>query len=179
MRWSGTWSSHDRMDSRRRYCLLITAHEATRRGCWALPKQNGTLQELSIWWGMTLMSWGQWSSIILLLSSMLADDLQVRAWQKGLRLVSNISALISNGGKWPLKRSIKPWCWLKAMKRWAYEVQSQKSLWGWGRPRIVKAPSPISGKIPMGLSCYPQQFWQRVKDNQWAGNHTGKHHSNP
>ena len=25
--------NHDRMDSGRRYCLLITVHEATRRGC--------------------------------------------------------------------------------------------------------------------------------------------------
>ena len=30
--------NHDRMDSGRRYCLSITAHEATRGGCWALPK---------------------------------------------------------------------------------------------------------------------------------------------
>ena len=30
--------NHDRMDSGRRYCLLIIVHEATRRGCWALPK---------------------------------------------------------------------------------------------------------------------------------------------
>ena len=26
------FQNHDRMDSRRRYCLLITVHEATRRG---------------------------------------------------------------------------------------------------------------------------------------------------
>ena len=30
--------NHDRMDSGRRYCLLITVHEATRRGHWALSK---------------------------------------------------------------------------------------------------------------------------------------------
>ena len=30
--------NHDRMDSGRRYCLLITVHEVTRRGHWALPK---------------------------------------------------------------------------------------------------------------------------------------------
>ena len=30
--------NHDRMDSGRRYCLLITVHEATWRGCRALPK---------------------------------------------------------------------------------------------------------------------------------------------
>ena len=30
--------NHDRMDSGRRYCLLITVHEATRRACQALPK---------------------------------------------------------------------------------------------------------------------------------------------
>ena len=30
--------NHDRMDSGRRYCLLITVHEATRRGCQALSK---------------------------------------------------------------------------------------------------------------------------------------------
>ena len=30
--------NHDRMDSGRRYCLLITVHKATRRGCRALPK---------------------------------------------------------------------------------------------------------------------------------------------
>ena len=30
--------NHDRMDSGRRYCLLITVHEATKRGCQALPK---------------------------------------------------------------------------------------------------------------------------------------------
>ena len=30
--------NHDRIDSGRRYCLLITVHEATRRGCQALPK---------------------------------------------------------------------------------------------------------------------------------------------
>ena len=46
----------------------------------------------------------------------------------------------------------------------AYEAQSQKSLQGWGRPRITKPPSPIPGKIPMRLNCSPQQFQQRVKD---------------
>ena len=30
--------NHDRMDSGRRYCLLITVHKATRKGCQALPK---------------------------------------------------------------------------------------------------------------------------------------------
>ena len=30
--------NHDRIDSGRRYCLLITVHEATRRGCQALPR---------------------------------------------------------------------------------------------------------------------------------------------
>ena len=30
--------NHDRMNSGRRCCLLITVHEATKRGCWALPK---------------------------------------------------------------------------------------------------------------------------------------------
>ena len=30
--------NHDRMNSGRRYCLLITVHEATKRGHWALPK---------------------------------------------------------------------------------------------------------------------------------------------
>ena len=29
---------HDRMDTGRRYCLLITVHEATKKGYWALPK---------------------------------------------------------------------------------------------------------------------------------------------
>ena len=51
----------------------------------------------------------------------------------------------------------------------AYEAQSQKSLQGRGRPRIVKPSSPIPGKIPMRLNCPPQQFQQRVKDNQWTG----------
>ena len=31
----------------------------------------------------------------------------------------------------------------------------------------------------MGLSCSPQQFQQRVKDNWWAGYHSDKCHSNP
>ena len=35
--------NHDRMDSGRRYCLLITVHEATRRGCQALPKVKWNL----------------------------------------------------------------------------------------------------------------------------------------
>ena len=30
--------NHDRMDSGRRYCFLITVHETPRRGCQALPK---------------------------------------------------------------------------------------------------------------------------------------------
>ena len=30
--------NHDRMNSGRRCCLLITVHEATKRGCRALPK---------------------------------------------------------------------------------------------------------------------------------------------
>ena len=30
--------NHDRMDSRRRYCLLTTIHEATHKGCRALLK---------------------------------------------------------------------------------------------------------------------------------------------
>ena len=33
-----THSNHDRMYSGRRYCLLVTIHEATHRGCRALPK---------------------------------------------------------------------------------------------------------------------------------------------
>ena len=40
--------NHDRMDSGRRYCLLITVHKATRRGCWALLKMKWNLQELLI-----------------------------------------------------------------------------------------------------------------------------------
>ena len=32
--------NHDRMYSGRRYCLLITVHEATKRGCQALPKSK-------------------------------------------------------------------------------------------------------------------------------------------
>ena len=32
--------NHDRMFSGRRYCLLITVHEATKRGHWALPKSK-------------------------------------------------------------------------------------------------------------------------------------------
>ena len=32
--------NHDRMNSGRRYCLLITVHEATKRGHRALPKSN-------------------------------------------------------------------------------------------------------------------------------------------
>ena len=32
--------NHDRMNSGRRYCLLITVHEATKRGHWALPKSK-------------------------------------------------------------------------------------------------------------------------------------------
>ena len=31
----------------------------------------------------------------------------------------------------------------------------------------------------MGLNCSPQQFQQRVKDNRWAGYHSGKCYSNP
>ena len=61
----------------------------------------------------------------------------------------------------------------------AYEAQSQKSLQRWGRPRIPKPSFPIPEKIPMGLNCSPQHFQQREKDNQWAGCHSGKHHSNP
>ena len=34
------FQNHDRMNSRRRYCLLITVHEATKRGCRALPKSK-------------------------------------------------------------------------------------------------------------------------------------------
>ena len=60
-----------------------------------------------------------------------------------------------------------------------YQAQSQKSLQGWGRLRIAKPPSPIPGKIHMGLNCSPQQFQQRVNDNWWAGYHSGKHHLNP
>ena len=30
--------NHNRMNSGRRYCLLITVNEATKRGCLALPK---------------------------------------------------------------------------------------------------------------------------------------------
>ena len=30
--------SHDRMDSGRRYCLLVMIHEATCQGCRAIPK---------------------------------------------------------------------------------------------------------------------------------------------
>ena len=32
--------NHNRMNSGRRYCLLSTDHEATKRGCWALPKSK-------------------------------------------------------------------------------------------------------------------------------------------
>ena len=31
----------------------------------------------------------------------------------------------------------------------------------------------------MGLNCSPWQFQQRVKDNWWAGYHSGKCHLNP
>ena len=32
--------NHDRMNLGRRHCLLITVHEATKRGCQALPKSK-------------------------------------------------------------------------------------------------------------------------------------------
>ena len=71
--------NHDRMDSGRRYCLLIRVHEATKRGCWALPKVKWNpagivdmmRDDLDVMEVMILDH--------MPLSSMLAGDLQVRA----------------------------------------------------------------------------------------------------
>ena len=144
--------NHDRMDSGRRYCLLITVHEATRRGCQALPK-------------------AKWNPAGIV--DMMRDDLDVTE----VVILDHIATILfvgrQNAGKGLTEeeaeaciKHFSPYVeWREvAIERefqaltlaegreeiQAYDAQSQKSLQEWGRPRVAKPPSPIPGKIPMG-----------------------------
>ena len=139
--------NHDRMDSGRRYCLLITVHEATRRGCQALPK-------------------AKWNPAGIV--NMMRDDLDVmeavildhiavilyvgrRSAVEGLTEEETEACIehFSPDIEWrevAIEREFQALTLAEGCEEIrAYEAQSQTSLRGWGRPKIAKPPSPTPG----------------------------------
>ena len=173
--------NHDRMDSGRRYCLLITVHKATRRGCQALPKAKWNPARIV---DMMKDYLDVMEAVILY---HIATILYVGRQSAGEGLTEEEAEAciehFSSYIKWrevAIEREFQALMLAEGREEiQAYEAQSQKSLGGWGRPRVAKPPSPIPGKIPIGLNCSPQQFQQRVKGNWWVGYHSGKCHLNP
>ena len=47
----------------------------------------------------------------------------------------------------------------------AYEAQSQKSLQGWGQPKVMKPLPQGFNKAHMGLDYSPPEFQQRRKED--------------
>ena len=46
----------------------------------------------------------------------------------------------------------------------AHEAQSQKTLWGHGRPRVIKLLAPLTKKIPMEMDSSPRNL---AKSEKW------------
>ena len=152
--------NHDRMDSWRRYCLLITVHEATRRGHQALPKAKWNPARIVDMMGYDL---DVTEAVIL---DHVATILYVGRRSAGEGLTEEeAEACVEHFNpyiKWR-EVAIKREFWALTLAEGcediqAYEAGSQKSILGWGRPRITKSPSPILGKIPMGLNCSHGNF---------------------
>ena len=163
---------HDRMSSGRRYCLKVTGYEVTKRGHRALPRA-------------LLNSAG--------IVSLMGDDLDVTeavifdhimailyvGWRSaGKGLTEEAQACIEH---------FSPYVEWKGMAvEWefriltlaegreeirAHEARSQKTLQGWGRPRVVKPPASIAERVPMGMDCSPKDFKKRAKSEKWSWNH--------
>ena len=50
----------------------------------------------------------------------------------------------------------------------AYEAWGQKTLRGWGRLRVLKPPTPLSEKTPMGIDVSPYCLEKGAKSDKWA-----------
>ena len=50
----------------------------------------------------------------------------------------------------------------------AHEAQSQKSLRGWGRPKVSKLPAPLGNRLPMGVETSPYYIGKGVRSDKWA-----------
>ena len=51
----------------------------------------------------------------------------------------------------------------------AHEAWSQKTLQGWGRPRVTKLPAPLTERMPMVMDSSPQNFEKGTKSEKWLG----------
>ena len=122
--------NHDRMDYGRRYCLLITVHEATRSRCWALPKAKWNPARI-----VDMMRDDLDVTEVVILNH-IATILYVGRQSEGDGLteeeaeacVKHFSPYI----KWrevAIKREFQALTLVEGCEEiWAYEAQSQKSL---------------------------------------------------
>ena len=153
--------NHDGMDSGRRYCLLITIHEATHQGWRALSKP-------------------MWNPASI--TDMMSDDLVVvldhitailyigqQSASKGLTqeeaqaCIDHFSLYI----EWrdmAVEHEFQALMLAEAQEEIrAYEAQSHKPTQGRGWPKATKPSFPGFVKAPMGLDYSPKEFQQRKR----------------
>ena len=163
--------NHDRMNSGRRYCLLITVHEAIKRGCQALSKSKWNPANIA---DMMKDDINVTEAVIL---DHIATILYVRRQSAGEGLMEEeAEACIEHFSPYIKWREVVIECEFQALtlaeaheEIWAYETQSHKSLWGREQPKITKTPPILSEKMCMGLDCSPNDFHRRMKNDRRAG----------
>ena len=122
--------NHDRMNSGRRYCLLITVHEATRRGCRAISTLKWNPTNIA---DMMKDDIDVTETVIL---DYIAAILYVRRQSAGEGLTEEeAEACIKHFSPYIERREVAIECEIQALtlaeareEIWAYEAQSLKSL---------------------------------------------------
>ena len=51
----------------------------------------------------------------------------------------------------------------------AHEAQSQKTLRGWGRPKVTKLLASLTERMPMGIDSFPWNFEKGSRSEKWSG----------
>ena len=50
----------------------------------------------------------------------------------------------------------------------AHKAQSQKTLRGWGRPRVTKLPAPLTERMPVGIDASLHHFGKGARSEKWT-----------
>ena len=159
------------MSSGRWYCLEVTVHEATRKGCRAL---SAVLWKSAII--VNLMEDNlDITEAVLLNNTMAILYIGWHSTVKGLTeeevqaCVDQFSPYIEWKGmvvKWEFQALTLAEC--REMIR-AHEAWSQKTLRGWGRPKVTKLPAPLTERMPMRIDSSPQHFEKGARSEKWLG----------
>ena len=136
--------NHDILDSGRRYCLLITIHEATHRGCRALSKPMWNPASI-----VDMMSDDLDITEVVVLDH-IAVMLYIGHWSVGEGLtkeeaqacIDHFSPYIKGRDmavEWEFQALTLTEAWEEIQ---AYEAQSHRSIWERGCPKTIKLSSP-------------------------------------